>query len=296
MKKVALILTGYPDDAEVSLPYYLRQIAGSVYDIDIFASIHADRGHRLYDLAKYESHFYRSKIFIKSHSEQQLLMMLSRGHTSIAEFAAAVNHWRSELSKYDMVWRGRWDSYLVGDSSNLDFLIEDCWNIGNVGARADAQRYRVLTRSLVLQHGRPAMEGKHHWATVPTVLAAFDNWQDRWNSWITRIGSFRFDAHLTWAEIYASIGAHVSNGHYTVNKAQDAVEIVGDSTKIDRDIKISASPTGIYNDALTQQNFHQLNTSAIHQVNAAQTRHEIHTRQQQRRLALKQKIKSQNPH
>ena len=294
MNKVALILTGYPDDIDHSLPHYLRQIAGSAHDIDIFASIHGDQGHRPEYLGSLLQHFHDSTVYTETPSQQQLLMMLSRGHASIAEFASAVNHWRHQLKGYDMIWRGRWDSYLQGDHTKLDFLLNDCWNIGSQGIKNDPQRYRVLTRSLVLQHGRPAMEGKHFWATVPTVLAAFDDWESRWNSWITRIGSFRFDAHLTWAEIFACVGANVSNGKYTVEKVKD-LEIKEPTEAVSRDIRMPKSSLGIYNELLEQQTFPKDDATWTNLVNTQAHKYAIQTRRQQRQDKLAQEIKSQNP-
>lgn len=298
MKKVALILTGYPDLAEQSLPHYLRQIQGSCHDIDIFASIHGDQGHKIEYMGHLVKYFQDTRVFVESHSQQQLLMMSSRGHASVAEFASAVMHWRSELLGYDMVWRGRWDSYLQGDSAVLDHQLKDCWNIGGQGLKHDPQRYRVLTRSLVLQHGRPAMEGKHFWATVPTVLAAFDDWEHRWNSWVSRIGSFRFDAHLTWAEIFACVGANVSTGQYTVEKVShdepDQAQHL--EVAVSRDVRMAQSQCAIYNELLAQQTFPQDDPVWINLVNKVAHKYQIQTRQQQRQQQLEQAIKSQNPH
>lgn len=296
MKKVALILTGHPDFAEQSLPHYLQQIRGSGHSIHIFASIHGDQGHCIEHLGDLVHDFRYSRVFVESDSQKQLLMMLSRGHASIAEFASAVTHWRSELLGYDMIWRGRWDSYLQGNSADLDFLIDDCWNIGAHAIKVDPQRYRMLTRSLVLQHGRPAMEGKHFWATVPTVLAAFDDWERRWTSWITRIGSFRFDAHLTWAEIFAAVGTNVNIGNYTVEKVSGTTQHPEQYTDtVPRDIRMEKSALGIYNERLSQQRFSHGDPVWINLVNKLAHKHEIQTRQQQRQQQLEQKIKSQNP-
>lgn len=296
MKKVALILTGYPDLAEKSLPHYLRQISGSGYDIDIFASIHADQGHRIEYMGDLVKHFRDTRTFSESRSQQQLLMMLSRGHASVAEFASAVTHWRNELLDYDIVWRGRWDSYLQGDSAVLDRLLDECWNIGGQGLKHDPQRYRVLTRSLVLQHGRPAMEGKHFWATAPTVLAAFDDWERRWNSWVSRIGSFRFDAHLTWAEIFACVGANISTGQYTVEKVSGIDHAEQFEAAVSRDIRMTQSESAIYNELLAQQTFPQCDPVWVNLVNKVAHKYQIQTRQQQRQQQLEQAIKSQNPH
>jgi hypothetical protein len=300
--KVALILTGHINGFEQSFPHYLNQIQHStvITQADIFASVHSDTGQSLQDLSSISSHFAHGRNFIESSYQQGLPCMMSRGHRSIAEFAAAVEHWRDLLKDYDIVWRGRWDSYLSGDSRTLDAQLKDCWHMGGHSVKVDPLRHRVLTRSLVVNYGRPAMEGKHYWATAHTVIAAFDNWETRWQRWLARIGDYRFDAHLTWAEIYASIGANIANGSYSVEKVfEDIVEDVV-TKQVHRNIKMDPDVVSTYpahtvpKEAAKKRNRSAKSIELLSQQKT-DNRRRISGLRENRRAVLTEKIRSQNP-
>lgn len=279
--KVALILTGYIEDAATSFPHYLEQINHSnvITEIGIFASVHANTGQSLLDIDEFREYFTASKTFRESPSQKNLPLIASRGHPSIAEFAEAVNYWQDELRGYDIVWRGRWDSYLKGDSSTLDSQLTSCWNLGKQHLRPDHQRHRVVSRSLCVSHGRITMEGKHHWATAHTVIAAFSEWERKWCSWVGHLRDTRFDAHSTWAGIYANIGASIANGHYSVER------VTPYHGQYEEDaIKDFASN-------------HLKSVKYLPNSNPQQTRRdELRLRRASRKLLLEEKLKSQNPH
>lgn len=280
--RVALILTGYTDDAHISFPHYLAQINGSkiIKEIGIFASVHTDRGHSIDNLNEFRKYFTGTKTFKETRQQLNLPKLTSRGHPSIAEFADAVDHWRDQLYHYDIVWRGRWDSYLIGDSETLDTQIDACWNLGGRGEKIDHQRHRVVSRSVCLNYGRPAMEGKHHWVTAHTAVAAFSNWEDKWTSWMDHIGDFRFNAHLTWAEVYASIGANIDNGKYSVERISEYQEYYNDEELT------ATTRTGQHRPVQYKPN-----------IDTKPARlEEFRLRRAHRRHLLEEKIKSQNPH
>lgn len=285
--RVALILTGYIDDAGVSFPCYLEQIRGSklITKIGIFGSVHATTGQQVTDLAEFQDHFTDSKTFIESPEQRALPFIDQRGHPSIAEFASAVNHWQDQLKNYDVIWRGRWDSYLEGDSDLLDTHLKFCWNLDNKIVDLDHQRHRVITRSLRISYGRPVMEGKHHWATAHTVIHAFDDWENKWPAWVQHLHRKEFDGHSTWAGIYASIGASIENGMYTVEK----VTPIPEETLEDR-------PTIHVSDTVKKYSSqHLVKHSPI--IDAERTRQDdLRLRRASRRIALEEKIRSQNPH
>jgi hypothetical protein len=280
--KVALILTGYIDDAITSFPHYLEQINNSnvITEIGIFASIHANTGQSFSDIHEFREHFTGSKTFRESPSQKNLPLITSRGHPSIAEFAEAVNYWQDELKAYDVIWRGRWDSYLDGNSELLDTHLKFCCNLDKHCLEKDHQRHRVVSRSLRISYGRPIMEGKHHWATAHTVVAAFSDWENKWHSWVKHLRDLRFDAHSTWASIYTNIGASIENGKYSVKR-------------------VSPYHNGQYEEDTFKDYLSPrlMPVKYLPDSNPEHTRQdELRLRRESRRLLLEEKLKSQNPH